>query len=408
MNRKTIIIIDPLPKLMPQFINLANEYQDILYTVSVNKEIIYKNNFKLNLFDDLEEFINILDQKSIKPDIIFSLNEYFAKQVEYLNEYYNLESTQNNFGLFREKSDVKKLFQKYNIPHARGNSYSLDRIKHIDTSQFNYPVIVKPSGGYASAGVKKVNTAEELKNQIRTIAMINAFKFGRDNYLKMEIIIEEYLDGPEFCCDSLWKNGECILTIIHRNMSGPGPDYPDWLYYIDPFIEDSTQSSLIEADKNIHHFLNTQTGFTHTEYKIVNDIPFIIETTNRPGAGGEFFSNILESTSIDVLDIFYRNIIHNEDLFHNLTVEYDKNFFYFFNIPQLTKSGKIVGINGIDELKNHRYVSHISNFIDIGSYINYKKFSSEYSMMITGKLPVYLDIVKEIKKLDSLLDVEIL
>lgn len=405
MDNKTIIIIDPLPKLMPQFIKLADEYQDILYTVSLDKEISYHNNFQINLFDHLDSFIDILNESNIKPDIIFSLNEIFAKQVDYLINYFNLDSIQNNLSLLREKSEMKKLFEKYKIPHAKGKSYPQEDINQVNFLDLSYPIVIKPSAGYASAGVKKVNNKDELLKQLRNISLLNNFKFSHDKFIKKEIILEEFLDGPEYCCDSFWKNGRRIFTVIHRNININSSTFPDWLYFINPFLDKKLEEKLIRSDEHIHYSLNTLNGFTHTEYKIVSDIPHVIETTNRPGAGGGFFHNILLSTNIDSLRIFYKGIIHDEKI-NNVQTVYDKRFYYFFNVPQLDGEGVIAEIHGLKKLESNNYVLQISNFLKTGNYMTPAKIKVEYPMTITGRVPISNDLIEEVLKLNDLIDIE--
>ena len=119
-----------------------------------------------------------------------------------------------------EKSYMKKIFWENGIPTS---SYVImdqldeDRIRHL-----RYPLIVKPVDAYSSRGVRKVTTAEELREAFNVAVRISRTKTA---------VVEEFVEGSEItvdvyveegkahvlCLSSLYKIGEGGKFVINRS-----------------------------------------------------------------------------------------------------------------------------------------------------------------------------------------------
>jgi biotin carboxylase len=77
------------------------------------------------------------------------------------------------------------------IPPAEGVSLS-----------FSWPAVVKPVDNMGSRGCRKVDSPAELRE-----AVADALRFSRSG----RVIVEEYMDGPEFSADALVYQGEITI-----------------------------------------------------------------------------------------------------------------------------------------------------------------------------------------------------
>lgn len=400
-----IIFIDPFPPLLEQIYQLAEKHDDNIYTISPHDIDESKNHLKLEFMSDYKIVIEELSRNGIDPDCIFTMSDTYARHIEKLNQHYNLKSIQNNISKFRDKFKMKELYNKHNIAHAKGKIIkNTEELK--DNTEISYPIIIKPSSGYASAGVAKVESLDELINEYKNISLLNNFSFSRNYLNEPQIIIEEFIEGIEYACDSLWKNGERIYTVIHRHYSGNGPYFPDSLYVMNPLLNKNIRNLLIEAEKNVHHSLGTSIGFTHTEYKLSNNIPFIIETTNRPGAGGLYFEHIKKATGVDFLSIFYNSIIHNNKI--DITEEIDTNYFYYSNTVQFKENGKIDKISGLEMLKDNPDIISVYDFSKERPNLLPINMRTNYTLIYTGKIDIQNTPDKYIEKLDSELKLDLI
>jgi len=67
------------------------------------------------------------------------------------------------------------------------------------SKELSYPLVVKPVDNMGARGVRRVDNDEELSS-----ALDDAFRFSRSG----SVIVEEFLDGPEFSIDALVEKGQ--------------------------------------------------------------------------------------------------------------------------------------------------------------------------------------------------------
>lgn len=155
--------------------------------------------------------------------------------------------------------------------------------------------------GYASFGVKKVYSIQELNSQVNKIFLINSTVIAKENLNNVRCIVEEYVGDEEYSVDTIWCNGEPICSGILSKGIAEGPYYPDRLYYTDPFMKDSRKDEILKLsyeaakDKGLKH------GPNHTEIRFKGSVPYVLETTSRSGAEGVFMKyskRLMESISI--------------------------------------------------------------------------------------------------------------
>ncbi len=114
--------------------------------------------------------------------------------------------TQDTISKVTNKAYMKKVFAEYDIPNAK--HVILQKDEEISADEFEYPLIVKPADCYSSAGVRKVWNDEEFY-----AAVSDAKKLGRSGI----VLIEEFLDGPEFSVDAFVVDGKAHVLCVTRS-----------------------------------------------------------------------------------------------------------------------------------------------------------------------------------------------
>lgn len=99
------------------------------------------------------------------------------------------------FTIFTDKDAYKNLCERFGVPTISG--YSLSDFTPESTTQVRYPVIVKPSRGSGSKGVKVCRNADEVLQ-----FTAGAAGHGED------FIVEQYLTGDEATVFWVFQNGE--------------------------------------------------------------------------------------------------------------------------------------------------------------------------------------------------------
>lgn len=244
--------------------------------VDVNEQEypINKNDFSVNL-----------NGTKITFDVIFNAIHGTPGEDGLMQAYFELlqiPQTSCNYyqaALTFNKRDLLSVLKPYGIKTATScylnNGDSIDTTKIIET--VGLPCFVKPNKSGSSFGISKVKSIEELVPAIE-----NAYK--EDN----EIIIESFLDGTEVSVGVINFKGEIkvlpITEIVSEN------DFFDYeakylgkSQEITPArISDEIRAKVETSAKKAYEVLK-MSGFSRSEFIIVNGEPHMLEMNTIPG-----------------------------------------------------------------------------------------------------------------------------
>lgn len=177
------------------------------------------------------------------------------------------------------KKDTLAVLSKYGIPSAKsiylrnGEKISDDEI----VEKLGLPVFVKPNQSGSSLGISKVKDKSELKNAIE-------FAYKEDD----EILIESALNGMEVSVGVLDYQGEVIVLGITEIV--PDKEFFDYeakyegaSQEITPArIDEETRKKVEEISIKAYKSLG-MSGFSRSEFIIVDGIPHLLEMNTNPG-----------------------------------------------------------------------------------------------------------------------------
>ena len=177
------------------------------------------------------------------------------------------------------KKDTLAVLSKYGIPSAK--SIYLRVGEEVNENQIveelGLPLFVKPNQSGSSLGITKVKAQSELKNAL-------AFAFAEDE----EILIESFLDGMEVSVGIVDFNNETVVLGITEIV--PDKEFFDYeakyegaSEEITPArIDDETRKRVEEISKRAYDALG-MSGFSRSEFIIMNGIPYMLEMNTNPG-----------------------------------------------------------------------------------------------------------------------------
>ena len=177
------------------------------------------------------------------------------------------------------KKDTLAVLSKYGIPSAKsiylrkGEAISDDKI----VEELGLPLFVKPNQSGSSLGISKVKEKSELK-----AALEMAYK--EDD----EILIESALIGTEVSVGVLDYKGEVIVLGITEII--PDKEFFDYeakyegaSQEITPArIDEETTKKVEEISIKAYKSLG-MSGFSRSEFIIVDGIPYLLEMNTNPG-----------------------------------------------------------------------------------------------------------------------------
>ena len=225
--------------------------------------------------------------KKLKIDGILAFaSDPAAPTAAYVSE--KLGLTGNKFETVQLMSE-KFLFRdfllknSFNVPQFKQYSDLESLFKDIDS--FAFPMIIKPNDSSGSKGVSRIDKAEDIPS-LFTLAM---------GYSRCKrIIVEEYIEGPQFHGDAFVNNNQVVFSYL-------GDHYFNGSLNSSTMYPSKFPAEIIEnMEKDLQHFI-TLVGFkqggVNVEIRLSNKNkkPYIIEI--GPRNGGHFTPNIIQYAS---------------------------------------------------------------------------------------------------------------
>ena len=135
----------------------------------------------------------------------------------------------------------------------------LDKEKIKD---FTYPLIVKPIDLSSSRGVMKINTEEELQA---------AVDYALDWSKEKKVILEEFIDGPEYSGESIAYDGKYKLLVVTEKQTIGAPHFVECGHKqpanLSPEMLKKVEQTLYKAFAS----MGIKYGAVHPEFKITKD-----------------------------------------------------------------------------------------------------------------------------------------
>lgn len=260
-----------------------------VYKVVVLKDEWYfldENENKVSI-DKSDFSVNFSDGSKLKFDVCFNIIHGKPGENGELQAYWDVigqKYTGCNFyqsALTFNKKDTLAVLSKYGIPSAK--SIYLKKGQEIDTdkiiAELGLPLFVKPNQSGSSLGISKVKDKSEFPKALD-------FAFAEDD----EILIESFLNGMEVSVGVVDFHGETIVLGITEIVPKDGKDFFDYeakyegaSEEITPArIDEETTKKVEEIAKHAYDSLG-MSGFSRSEYIIMNGIPYILEMNTNPG-----------------------------------------------------------------------------------------------------------------------------
>ncbi|MFC7383654.1 ATP-grasp domain-containing protein [Sphaerisporangium rhizosphaerae] len=158
--------------------------------------------------------------------------------------------------------------------------------------EFGYPVVIKPRGGVASQAVALIHDAGELAGHFPSAHRLPAADLRSSG---RSVLIEEYLTGQEIAVDSVVRNGRVMPILVSHKEMGYAPYFEEtghWTHAADPLLADPAITTFLTQ---VHTAIGYSTGATHTELKLTDKGPKLIEINGR--LGGDLISYLCGNAS---------------------------------------------------------------------------------------------------------------
>jgi predicted ATP-grasp superfamily ATP-dependent carboligase len=159
-----------------------------------------------------------------------------------------------------------------------------------------YPVVLKPRALAGSAGVTRVDTAQQMPAAVDMV-----LRTGFPGLPKLDgVLVEEYLPGSEISVDSVVIGGDVHCVNVARKRVGFAPYFEEVGHAVTPWRDEPWAAQLREVMRMVHELLGVADGVTHGEVRLTPRGPRLVELNCR--LGGDFIPLLgVLATGVDLV-----------------------------------------------------------------------------------------------------------
>ncbi|MDT0380961.1 ATP-grasp domain-containing protein [Streptomyces sp. DSM 42041] len=180
----------------------------------------------------------------------------------------------------RDKATTRSVLTAAGVPQPASRTVTNAQEALAAAEEIGYPVIVKARAMAGSAGVVRVDSAGEVADAFAAADGTDALGLSRH---EENVLVEEFLTGPEISIDAVVHGGEVTPTVLARKRLGGAPYFVETGHDVDaqdPLLGDE---DLMGQLQEIHRALGYVDGATHSEFKLTPQGPRLVEVNARLG-----------------------------------------------------------------------------------------------------------------------------
>ncbi|MEU3553345.1 ATP-grasp domain-containing protein [Streptomyces fragilis] len=192
----------------------------------------------------------------------------------------------------RDKAVSRALFDQHQVPSAISRSVRTLQEAQAVAEEIGFPVVLKPTAHAASVGVIRADDADQLTTAYRHASAAAAH--GRES---TDVLVEEYLDGPEISVECATQHGSTTVVAVTRKTVGMPPHFEELAHSVD--ASDTLRETVAPVARAAIDALGVTDGVSHVEMRLVDGHPRLVEVNGR--LGGDMIGHLVRlATGIDL------------------------------------------------------------------------------------------------------------
>ena len=201
----------------------------------------------------------------------------------------------------RNKYSFREFCTANNLPTVKFRELKGPKDLEEVIKLFNFPLVVKPAYGAASAFVVKVNNPDELRESYNYIKQDISPKIESALNDGLEVFVEEYIDGDEVDIDILVQNGKIKFGAISDNGQTKEPFFIETTRMTPSGLPLKNQAEILAMADETLEKLGVLNGCIHFEAKSTAHGPVPLEINLRLG-GDEIYPSIKAAWHVDLVE----------------------------------------------------------------------------------------------------------
>lgn len=194
------------------------------------------------------------------------------------------------------KAEMRMALQEENVPIPKFFKVSnkkeyMEAVKHFDV-----PFIVKPADSSGSRGIFEILdlTDQELIKE--------AYNYSRTFSRVGDVVVEEYMSGPEVSVETLSIDGVCHVIQITDKLTTGAPYYVEMGHSQPTRHSKETIEKIAKVAKAANRAIGIKNGPSHTEIIVTTEGPKVVELGARLGGDNITTHLVPLSTGVNMVE----------------------------------------------------------------------------------------------------------
>lgn len=173
------------------------------------------------------------------------------------------------------KAEMRACFAKHGVPIPK--FYKVITKEEYDSAIVNFTdrCVVKAVDNSGSRGIQMIDDVTDRA------AVDGAFTYCKQFSRSGELVLEEFMEGPEVCVETLNVNGVCYPIQITDQLAKEPPYFTDAGYNQPSLLDVATQERIKQVAIAANMALDNHTGSSCTEIIVTKDGPKVVEVGAR-------------------------------------------------------------------------------------------------------------------------------
>jgi biotin carboxylase len=223
-------------------------------------------------------------------------------------------------------------------------------------TEHGYRCIVKPMDNSGSKGI-------DLLKDLSAETLETAYSYSKENSRSGGLMVEEYMEGPEVSVETIAVDGIVHVIQITDKLTTGAPYFVEMGHNEPSLLNIDTQEKIKKVAIAANHAIGITSGPSHTEIKVTNDGPKIVELGARLGGDNITTQLVPLSTGVDLVECCIHIAMGEKP---SIEPKWSRgSAIRYFN----TNTGVIKDILGIDEAKKIPGIKDVEIVKNIGSTV---------------------------------------
>jgi biotin carboxylase len=295
------------------------------------------------------------------------------------------------------KAYMREALKAYGVPipmffRVSSKQNYLDAVNAIRLA--GYRCIVKPADNSGSRGIDLLSDYEQ-----ETIE--RAYEYSKQSSRSGELMVEEFMEGPEVSVETLSVDGKCYVIQITDKLTTGAPYFVEMGHSQPSQLPEKIKEKIAEVAIAANHAIGIENGPSHTEIKVTNDGPKIVELGARLGGDNITTHLVPLSTGVDMVECCIQIALGEKP---DLNVKFNKgSAVRYFKVSE----GKIINIVGVSDAEKVDGVRQVSVVHGVGESLNGIRSSGDRAGFVIAQGETPESAVKACEMANEMISVEV-